>query len=110
MGSERLGGNHASEDAQDVVIGCLLNCLADVAFGVQFARVFNCDLFLGLLGFLINALGPFNRPLGHLLKVLVAMLGDSRLVFQLQSVVPLLFVKIQQHFLFQLVCLVVDVD
>ena len=39
-----------------------------------------------------------------------ALLSDLFLVIQLESVIPLVLVKVEEHFLFKLVCAIVDID
>ena len=110
LGSEGLGWNHASKHSQDVLVYSLFDGLPDVSLGVQLARVLYGNFLLRLLRLLVDSLGPLHCPLWHFLEVLVAVLGDGRLVLQLEPVVPFLLVQVQQHLLLQLVGFVVDVD
>jgi hypothetical protein len=65
--SEGLRGDHVSQDAEDVLIGGLLDALIDMPLGVDLTRVLDGQFFPILFGLLFNPLGPFLTQLANFL-------------------------------------------
>lgn len=108
--SEGLRGDHVSQDAEDVLVGGLLDALVDVPLGVHLTSVLDGQFLAILLSLLFNPLGPLLTELTNFLQPLPAAFGGLLLVIQLQSIIPLILVEIEQHLLFEFIRPVVDID
>ena len=110
MQSEGLSGDHSAENAEDVLVGNFLNSLGDVPLGIELAGIFDGKLLPIFLGLLVDAPAPLLAPLADFAEVLTALVSGLLLVVEFKCVVPLVFVEVEQHLLFQFVGLVVYVD
>lgn len=108
--SKRFGRDHTAQNSQNVFINSLLNSLANVSLRIDLTSVLNGKLFLFLLCFLLDSLGPFFCPFRNFLEVISRLFSDFLLVLKLKSTVPFLLVKVQQHLSLKVVGLVVNVD
>ena len=108
--SERLGGDHSTKQTEDILIDGFLQIFADVPLGVDFSSVLDFELLLILPSLFLDSLRPIISPSANLIEILMAMFRYISGILQLESLIPFLFVEIEQHFLFKLVGPVVDVD
>lgn len=108
--SKRFGRYHSSKEPKNVGVDGFLNHFVNMSFGIYFASVLDGQLLLVLLSLLLHSFGPLYCPFRHFFEILMTVLCYLSLILELQSLIPLLLVKVKQHFLFELVCFVVDVD
>ena len=81
-----------------------------MALWVEFTCVLDLQLLFVLLSLLIDSLCPLNGQFSDLFEIFMTVFSDFILVLKFETLIPFLFVQIEQHLLFELVCSVVDVD
>lgn len=81
-----------------------------MSFRIKFASIFDGQFLTIFLCLLFNTFPPFLTPLCYIADLLTGLISDLFLVLQLQRTIPLIFVKVQKHLLFELVTAVIYVD